>query len=161
MKQGLLLAALVSLQVAARPALPRNGRIAYVEAADVALPGLARIDATGKGRSLVDGGDIRTAVMSPDGARFAYVNDENLIVARAAGGARTRIASGALPAWSPDSSRLAFVSAKGGVEVAAANGVGAPRVVAAGSDPVWSPTGSRVAFYPPDPTLPGVPPGRS
>src|SRR6266571_371015 len=122
MKQGLLLAVLVSLPASAPPPLPlpHNGRVAYVETEEVAPAGLARIDATGKGRSLVDAGDIRAAVMSPDGTRFAYTNDENLIVARATGGARTLIASGTLPSWSPDSKRLAFVGAKGDVEVAAA-----------------------------------------
>src|SRR5438132_12428706 len=122
MKQGLLFAALVSLSAYAPPPLPlrHTGRIAYVETEDVAPPGLARIDATGTGRSLVDAGDIRDAVMSPDGTRFAFVSNENLIVARATRGGRTYIAAGSLPAWSPDSKRVAFLDAKG-VEVAAAN----------------------------------------
>ena len=107
--------------------------------------------------------------ISPDGARVAFVattlseeRDEylsNVWVADAAGGgAPRRFTAGPKrdrdPRWSPDGTRLAFVSEregkkKGQLYVMPADG-GEPTRLSderhGVADPVWSPDGSRLAF---------------
>jgi TolB protein len=56
------------------------------------------------------------------------------------------------PAWSPDGTRIAFASRRGGnfdIYVTGADGTGTRRVTSAGVDeasPTWSPDGSRIAY---------------
>ena len=49
------------------------------------------------------------------------------------------------PTWSPDGTRIAFVSGTDGVWVMGRDGSGARRL-ARGADPAWSPDGRRIAF---------------
>ncbi len=95
-------------------------------------------------------------VLSPDGRTLAFTRGGAIHVAPLEGGEARRVAeprSGAGQlAWSPDGTRLAFVSSRGGhsfVGVARVDGSGYRYLepgVDRDTDPVWSPDGERVAF---------------
>jgi dipeptidyl aminopeptidase/acylaminoacyl peptidase len=110
---------------------------------------------------------ISNVAISPDGSRVAWVEKREgepgrLLVSRsrppagptvvALAGARKRGENS--PAWSPDSSRLAFVSDAGGngqseVWIARGEGAGARRLTDVSgyvAKPRWSPDGSAIAF---------------
>jgi dipeptidyl aminopeptidase/acylaminoacyl peptidase len=117
--------------------------------------GLFRLD-LGTGETVALPGGPSRAV-SPDGSTIAFVQGGAVQVAAIEPGTEARPlfqARGALRslAWSPDGTRLAFVSARGGhafvgVYDTAAHGITwlDPSVDRDG-DPVWSPAGDRVAF---------------
>ena len=52
--------------------------------------------------------------------------------------------SDAQPAWSPDGTKIAFVS--GGIHSMNADGSGDTQLAADGTDPAWSPDGAKIAF---------------
>lgn len=103
----------------------------------------------------------RWGALSPDGTRIAYVESGRIRVAPFADGvldeeesvaiARPREGAGNL-VWSPDGTRLAFVSRRGGhsfVGVAQVDGSGfrfLDPYVTRDHGPAWSPDGGRLAF---------------
>ena len=111
---------------------------------------------------------VSDARISPDGRRVAFVvttlsqeKDEylaNIWIADIAGGAPRRFTAGpgrdTLPRWSPDGSRLAFISErqpgkKGQLMVMPADGgepVALTRLKSGVAAPAWSPDGTRLAF---------------
>ena len=115
-----------------------------------------------------DGGadplEVDWGTLSPDGTRMAWTRSGRIVVGAPPGGlgddeqpddpepiARPRSGAGQLT-WSPDGSRIAFVTSRGDhsyVGVAAVDGSGfrylAPGVTRDGS-PAWSPDGTRIAF---------------
>jgi len=91
--------------------------------------------------------------ISPDGARVAWVDDAKaeIYVKTIASGAPVRIASGRKIAWSPDSTRLAFLSDDKQPQlcvVAAKGGKARKLTTLTGylTDPQWSPDGSKIAI---------------
>ena len=96
--------------------------------------------------------------ISPDGKRVAWVengsDESNIYVKELRGGAPARIGTGANLAWSPDSSRLAFLDDrdhKGQMQLytAAASGGHGKRLTSLKgfiADPRWSPDGRRIAM---------------
>jgi TolB protein len=94
---------------------------------------------------------------SPDGARLALHVGRDVHVMDANGGELRRLttdpANGMYPSWSPDATRIAFMSWRNGrTEIFVMNADGSNQQVVvsmtAGDaiDPRWSPDGSRVAF---------------
>jgi Tol biopolymer transport system component len=97
-------------------------------------------DLTPDGRAY--GGD-----WSPDRSRIVFASPSGegsgVYVMDADGTNRVRLAAGSSPVWSPDGSRIAFVSADG-VTVMNTDGSDT-RALTAGVDPTWSPDGARLA----------------
>jgi Tol biopolymer transport system component len=59
---------------------------------------------------------------------------------------RTRTFKGDEPSWSPDGTKIAFVSPQGPTSVYVGRPGGRRRRLAVGGKPVWSPDGRRIAF---------------
>ena len=96
-------------------------------------------------------------VISPDGTAIAYVSalagSADIYVQRLGGRNATVIAGDpevdeTAPAFSPDSTRIAFNigAGLGGIVVAGATGESARRVTDEGYHPAWSPDGSGIAY---------------
>jgi len=149
---------------------PDGSRLAYA-GSKIRVTDLA----SGRTTSLADGvGNVDTIAWSPDGTGLAvdsFSDDRDRIIVLAADGSgqRTLVDQGApqgpsAPAWSPDGSRIAYVSTpqKEGatrahfsfeVWVIGAEGSSPTRIFAGEccigdwDGPVWSPDGERVAFF--------------
>ncbi|MDD3643597.1 MAG: S9 family peptidase, partial [Candidatus Krumholzibacteria bacterium] len=102
-----------------------------------------------------DGRSVLFTVTEPDLA--ANRNRTDIRIVPLAGGEPRRFAGGAgahyHPRWSPDGTRIAFVSTRGGsaqIWVIPAGGGEAERLTdlsTGANDPVWSPDGKFIAFY--------------
>jgi len=100
--------------------------------------GVARVlDVTRDGRELHTLADGNFPVVSPDGKRIAFVRNGIAYVMPEAGGKQTKISSGvaSVLAWSPDSTRLAFVTSERKIAVADA-ATGSSHAITAAYDSV-------------------------
>lgn len=166
--------------VAAGPLAPGSapaadsGRIAYlrqpVAAPGQPAPATELVIAAADGSTPVSvspaGVDVRGFAWSPDGARLAFYDAQQLYVIDADGQnlrqlTQTAEATNSDPAWAPDGTRLAFTSDRdGNAEIYAINvdGSGLANLTqnpAADTDPTWSPDGAQIAFVS-DRDAPGV-----
>ena len=136
------------------------------DSAELVMPGLRIVDvATGAARALTEGSDDRSPDWSvTDEIVFSRTfssqteYDERLYVIRPDGSGERLLADtpelASSPSWSPDGTRVAFVSGAGSgdqaqVFVVNADGTGLRQVSTAGSlyiAPEWSPDGIRLAF---------------
>ena len=103
-------------------------------------------------------GDLASAhtfsdiAISPDGARAVWVQDaKNDIYIKTLGTAAgpMRVGAGHQPAWSPDSSRIAFLGEDKQLYVVAAKGGRSKKLTSLTgflTDPRWSPDGTRIAL---------------
>jgi TolB protein len=147
---------------------PDGSRIAFVSGRQIYA---VNTDGSGLTRLTSDAGQDQWPSWSPDGSTIAYSNSgrtplddsccsptQEIYTIPAAGGTPTRLThdrqSDDAPAYSPDGSRIAFLT-QGGIWVMDANGQnahplrGQPK--GANFDPRWSPDGSRLllmTYYP-------------
>jgi len=110
-------------------------------------------DGTGKTKLLEDTIYIRYSPYaglswSPDGTKITYQDGGSLIVINADGTNKFVIdSSGNDPAWSPDSSRLAYWNYfDDGLYVANPDGTGKKLLSTSGGPPSWSPDGQKIVF---------------
>ena len=91
---------------------------------------------------------ISKIAFSPRGDRLAYGRDgqrgKEIGIARLDG--RTSTLNGGEPSWSPDGTRIAFISSRWPFVVYAERPGGRRRRLAVGHSPVWSPDGRWIAF---------------
>jgi Tol biopolymer transport system component len=120
--------------------------------------GLFVVSADGRNRRAVASGYFQSVDWSPDGRTLVATRggeSPELVTVPAAGGDVHSLGlEGDDPAWSPDSTRIAFSS--GGIWVAAADGSGAVQITRVGQNfgnninedvhPTWSPDGTEIAF---------------
>ena len=134
--------------VAVRP----DGSVVFTDGGTLAV-----VDAGGGNkRDLVPGDanrSVQTFELSPDGARVAYADRQQLAVVAVADGAVARVAAGETPsralAWAKDGSRVAFVGVQGGIEravVAKPDGTDPTEVGVRGNDFALNPTGREVGW---------------
>jgi len=106
--------------------------------------------ARGTDRLIVVGEEIASPAWSPDGARIAYVQHQQIFVANADGSGRTAVvttngnAYPSSPSWSPDGSHIVF-AAGGRLYVVGLDG-SAPSPLVKGFNPTWSPDGNTIAY---------------
>jgi TolB protein len=125
--------------------------------------GTYAINPAGGGRTTIRVGSFAT--LSPDGSKMVYdraPHSEDLYVANIDGTDELRLtrtkAREAVPAWSPDGSKIAFVEVRpvpdaveGDLFVVGADGGTPSRLVSdvtvsGGGSPIWSPDGSKIAL---------------
>ncbi len=91
--------------------------------------------------SLVEGGE---AAWSPDGERFAYVNN-GIRISDIEGDEEVWLtSSGHAPSWSPDGKRLVY--ADSGIWILEVAGKEKKRLTEEGHDPCWSADGERIIY---------------
>jgi TolB protein len=108
-----------------------------------------RIEPDGSGLvDLTPGTQALSGDWSPDRSRVVFARPEDgtseVYVMDADGSNSVRLAAGSSPVWSPDGSRIAFISLEG-LTIMNADGTD-PRVRTVGKEPAWSPDGARLAF---------------
>jgi TolB protein len=138
---GVLLAAVLMLDVGSAAAHSPPGHVAFVEYRG-GPPSIWTMNAFGTGlRRLASGSG---PAWSLTGTRLAFVRDGAVWEMAADGSGQRRVTRGAEPSWAPDGNRLVFL--RGGVLwVVGADGRGLRRL-ARGRAPAWSPDATTIAF---------------
>ncbi len=127
----------------------RDGRIAFVADQQVSDAAFVSISPRGGApRPLFAAVPEGQPAVSPDGTRLALVLGGMLFVVRTDGTHVVPIGEGGSPTWSPNGSRLVFVSPeRSELEITPAGGGRLQDLGVSGSQPVWSPKGDWIAFF--------------
>lgn len=146
-----------------------GSRIAFVSGADQIEGDICVMNADGTGREkLTDSGPVSSLSWSPDGSKILFVHHalsqqtpisgdySGVRTINADGSGETKLTGGNeggnQPAWSPDGSRIAYVSGGGDyaeIWIMNADGSGKSELTneeGADFDPSWSPDGQQIAF---------------
>jgi Tol biopolymer transport system component len=108
-------------------------------------------------RLTLEMGDIAQPSVSPEGQSFAYVGEEggdsDIFVQRVGGTNAVNLTADSpenesTPTFSPDGSRIAFYSSRGGggIFVMGATGEATRRLTESGTTPSWSPDGREIVY---------------
>jgi Tol biopolymer transport system component len=129
---------------------PDGQRLAFASASGAGGAVVTANAGGGPLRRLSRTGALSQVVWSPRGGRIAYGSNGRLYVIRSDGKQRHAVGSGAEAAWSPDGTKLAFVSSAVGGPIDRVDAAGGSRArLTRGRfdhSPAWSPDGSRLAF---------------
>jgi Tol biopolymer transport system component len=114
--------------------------------------GLYVVNSDGTGLTRLAAGQY--GVWSPDSTKIVYEGLGGLYEMNADGSAQAKLVDGGFePAWSPDGTKIAFLTTQGGnpeIDLVNADGTGVTRLTSISNDdmgpPVWSPDGTEIAF---------------
>lgn len=130
--------------------------------AQAAFPGQNGRITLDRGHGLPIPGDLRDIAWSPTGNRVAYAtvpkgqSDTEIVLSERDGSWKRQLTNNAAqesdPSWSPDSSKIAFLSNRSGgtqiykMDTDRTNVVELTNGAGGASSPVWSPKGDKIAF---------------
>jgi hypothetical protein len=136
------------------PRFARDGRTIYFTGRTSATYGIWRVGVDGTDLTLITptASGFRAPAPSPDGTRIAYSRDDSMVVRSIGSGQELPVGpAGDFPVFSPDGERVAWLTNKGDVIVAKADGASLKHFIPSinggtgtNSGLSWLPTGDRL-----------------
>ena len=136
------------------PRFARDGRTIYFTGRTSTTYGIWSVGVDGTGLTLITptGSGFRAPAPAPDGTRIAYSRDDSMVVRSIGSGQELSVGPpGEFPVFSPDGDRVAWLTNKGDVIVAKADGTSLKHFIPSinggtgtNSGLTWLPTGDRL-----------------